>query len=345
MKRIGYVFEKLASIDNLRDAHFEAKMSHKPNRRKSAIRFEKHLEENLQKLHDELVAETWHMHGYRCMVRIERGKRREIFYSSYHSDSVVQHAIMRTLGKMIEKTLIRDTYASIKGRGTDDGVDRLVLFILAIPEGVVVYVWKIDLRQFYKSIKHGPLCLAIISVIKECKCIRLLFRIVSSHSPGIPIGNPVSPLLANLMLSEFDHMVKEKFRFKGYRRYLDDIVCVAVGDDAKERLKELSAYAHKYFAGIGLDIKPNEQIFPIDRFGIDFLGYVFGRKKIRLRKKNERRMRRAVIRFRKHKTEHNRMTLSSYWGMLHRMPRGLRLWFSFFSVPIQKLQLEPEVSL
>ena len=340
MKRIGYVFEELASLDNLRQAHQEAKMSRKPRRRRGALNFERDLEDNLQKLHDALVAETWNMHEYRCMVRIERGKRREIFYSSRHEDSVVQHAIMRTLGRKLEKTLIRDTYASIKGRGTDDGIDRLVLFILAIPEGLVVYVWKIDLRQFYKSIQHMPLVDAIVSAIKETKTIRLLVRIVDSHTPGIPIGNPVSPLFANLMLSEFDHTVKEKFRFKGYRRYLDDIVCVAVGDDAKERLKELSAYAHEYFAGIGLDIKPNEQIFPIERFGIDFLGYVFGRKKMRLRKKTERRFRRAVHRFHKHKTEHNRMTLSSYWGMLHRMSRGLRLWFSFFSDPIKKLKLE-----
>ena len=156
-------------------------------------------------------------------------------------------------------------------------------------------------------------------------------------------SNPLSPLFANLLLSEFDHTVKEKFRFKGYFRYLDDIVVIETGENAKDRLKELSAYAHEYFAGIGLDIKPNEQIFPIERNGIDFLGYIFGRKKMRLRKKTERRFRRAVHRFHKHKTERNRATLSSYWGMLKRMPRGLRLWFTFFSVPIKKLKLEVSV--
>jgi len=340
MKRLAYIFDKAISVDNLRDAHFETKMSRRPKRRKGAIRFERDLEANLQRLHEELANETWEMHPYRCMVRVERGKRREIYYSSRHEDSLVQHAIMRTLGRMVEKTLIRDTYASIPNRGTDGGIDRLVTFILNIPEGVVVYVWKIDLRKFYQSIQHEPLLLAIIHSIKEMKFVRLLNRIVNSHQPGIPIGNPLSPLFANLLLSEFDHTVKEKFRFKGYFRYLDDIVVVEVGDDAKKRLKELSAYAHEYFAKIGLDIKPNEQIFPIDRFGIDFLGYVFGRKFMKLRKKTERRFRRAVHRFQKNKTEKNRATLSSYWGMLKRMPRGLRLWFSFFSVPIKKLKLE-----
>lgn len=342
MKRIGYIFDQLVSVENLREAHIEAKRSRKPNRRKGAIRFEKNLEENLLDLHERLVSETWRMHEYRCMVRIERGKRREIFYSPAHEDSIVQHAILRTLGKRIEKTLIRDTYASIKKRGTDDGIDRLITFILAIPDGENVYVWKIDLRQFYKSIKHYPLCMAILSAVKERKAARLLFFIVESHMPGIPIGNPISPLFANLLVSEFDHTVKEKFRFKGYFRYLDDIVVVATGEDAKERLKALSAYAHEYFAGIGLDIKGNEQIFPIDRFGIDFLGYVIGRKKMVLRKKTERRFRRAAARFKRCKTPHNRKPLDSYWGILKRMPRGLRLWFSLFTESIYNLETSNE---
>ena len=342
MKRIGYIFTELASVENLREAHIEAKRSRKPKRRKGAIRFEKNLEENLRDLHERLVAETWRMHPYHCMTRIERGKRREIYYSPAHEDSIVQHAILRTLGKRIEKKLIRDTYASIKKRGTDDGIDRLVSFILAIPDGEIVYVWKIDLRKFYQSIKHYPLFVAIMSAVKEQKCVRLLTRIVDSHSPGIPIGNPISPLFANLLVSEFDHTVKEKFRFKGYFRYLDDIVVVATGEDAKKRLKALSAYAHEYFDGIGLDIKQNEQVFPIDRFGIDFLGYVIGRKKMVLRKKTERRFRRAAARFKRCKTPHNRKPLDSYWGMLKRMPRGLRLWFSLFTESIYNLEASNE---
>ena len=345
MKRIGFIFDQIISIDNLRLAHHEAKMSRRPSRRKGALRYERDLETNLARLHDELAAETWNMHGYRCMVRVERGKHREIYYSSFHEDSLVQHAIMRVLGRRIERTFIRDVYASIPGRGTDDGIRRLRKFLDSVPLDVPVYVWKIDVRKYYQSINHDALRSAILSVLKDARAIRLLFRIIESHVQGIPIGNALSPLFANLLLSEFDHTVKERFRFRGYFRYLDDLVAVAVGDDAKARLKALSAYAHEYFASIGLSIKPNEQIFPIGRGGIDFLGYVFGRRGMLLRRKTERRFRRAVCRFHKFKTAHNRMTLSSYWGMLKRMPYGLRLWFSFFSVPIQKLKLEPEVSI
>ena len=339
MKRINHVFDEIVSIDNLRKAHYEAKMSRRPCRRKSALRFEKNLECNLLRLHEELVNETWMMHPYRCMVRVERGKHREIYYSPYHEDSLVQHAIMRVLGRRIEKTFIRDVYASIPGRGSDDGIRRLRHFLDQIPASEPIRVWKIDIRKYYQSISHAALFVAILAVLKDQRAIRLLFRIIRSHDKGIPIGNALSPLFANLLLSEFDHFIKEHFHIKGYFRYLDDVVAVVTGENAHEILKAVSAYAHEYLEGIGLIIKPNEQIYPIERGGIDFLGYVFGRRVMLLRRKTERRFLRAVRRYKQHKTEHNRMTLSSYWGMLKRMPYGLRLWFTYFSVPIQQLEV------
>ena len=339
MKRIGYIFDQIASVDNLRKAHFEAKMSHKPNRRKAALRFESDLENNLLKLHDDLVSGRWHMHPYRNMIRIERGKVRNIFYSSSHEDSVVQHAIIRTLGRRIEKTFIRDTYASIPNRGTHDGLKRIRALLKKIPSNEMIYVGKYDIRKFYDSIDHDTLKACVNRKIKDSKAARLLCSIVDSHTKGIPIGNPVSPMFANLLLSDLDHAAKEKFRLHGYFRYLDDIVCVEYGDDAKERLKEFQLYLHECVERLKLTIKPNEQIFPIERGGIDFLGYVISRTRIRLRKKTERRFRRAVTRFKRTPNEKNRATLSSYWGAVKWLSQSRRFWHTFFTKPIYELEV------
>ena len=339
MKRIKYVFDDIISLENLREAHVEAKKSRRPNRRHAAIAFEADLENNIQRLHDELAAETWTMHPYRCMTRIERGKVREIYYSSSHEDSVVQHAIIRTLGKKIEKTLIRDTYASIKGRGTHDGVARVRDFLASVPESEPCYVGKYDIRKFYKSIDHDALKRSINGKIKDRRDARLLERIVDSHPEGIPIGNPISPMLANLHLSKLDHAAKERFRLRGYFRYLDDIITIATGPDAKRSLKRFSMFLHEHLSGLGLQIKPNEQIFPIERYGVDFLGYVFSHRRIRLRKKTERRFRRAVRNFKLRPTMRNRMTLSSYWGIIKWLSQSSRFWHSFFDKPITKLEV------
>ena len=339
MKRIGYIFETMISVENLREAHFEVKKAKKPRRRRPANAYEEHLDENIQKLHDELAAETWNMHQYRRMIRIERGKKREIFYSPVHEDSIVQHAILRTLGKRIVRTFIRDTYASIKNRGTHDGVRRLRAFLSSIPGDAACYADKSDIRHFYQSIQHDALIAAVHNKIKDSRAARLLVRIIESHYPGIPIGNALSPLLANLLLSDLDHAAKEKFRIAGYYRYLDDTVAVAAGDDAKQRMKDFAAYMREYLAGIGLTIKANEQVFPIERGGIDFLGYVFSRKSIRMRRKTERRFRRAVLRFKKKPNARNRATLSSYWGIVKWLSQSQRFWYSFFDKPIHQLEV------
>jgi hypothetical protein len=175
--------------------------------------------------------------------------------------------------------------------------------------------------------------------IKDSKAAKLLCSIVDSHTKGIPIGNPVSPMFANLLLSDLDHAAKEKFRLHGYFRYLDDIVCVEYGDDAKERLKEFQLYLHECVERLKLTIKPNEQIFPIERGGIDFLGYVISRTRIRLRKKTERRFRRAVTRFKRTPNEKNRATLSSYWGAVKWLSQSRRFWHTFFTKPIYELEV------
>lgn len=343
MKRIGYIFEDIISVDNLRAAHFEVKRAKKPHRRKAANEYEEHLEENLQRLHDELAAETWTMHPYRRMVRIERGKRREIYYSPVHEDSVVQHAILRTLGKKIQKKFIRDTYASIKRRGTHDGVRRLRDFLSRVPADSACYVKKDDVYHFYDSIQHEPLKDDIVWAIKERKTQRLMFRIIDSFPRGIPIGNAISPLLANLHLTRLDHAAKEKFHIKGYHRYLDDLVALAVGikDKAKQKMKDFAAYAREYLAKLGLKLKAAEQVYPIERGGIDFLGYVFTRTCIFLRRTTERRFRRAVTRYKEKPTARNRATLSSYWGIVKWISRSKRFWYSFFDKPIHQLEVLP----
>ena len=339
MKRIANIFDKLISKENLREAHFEVKRGKRVKKRHKANMYEKNLEANLDALHEALANETWNMHEYVCMIRIERGKKRVIYYSKCHEDSIVQHAILRTLGKLIEKKLIRDTYASIKKRGTSKGVRRIKEYINKHKDDPTIYVFKSDIYHYYQSIDHDALKRVVRRMIKEEKAIRLLDRIIDSHPQGIPIGNGLSPMFANMLLSEIDHMAKEKFGIKAYHRYLDDIVAIETGDDSKEALKEFMRELVKRLEGKKLKLKKNVQVFPIERYGIDFLGYVFRRKRVKLRKKTERRFRRASYRYMDFPNDLNRQRLSSYWGMLKPLTKTKRFWNSFFLQPIHELEV------
>ena len=335
MKRIGWIFDKIISIDNLRAAHYETKRSKKANRRDRAERYERRLEKNLQKLHRRLLEGTWHMHKYINRRRCERGKVRDIWYSANHEDSIVQHAILRVLAPLVNKKLIRHTYASIKGRGAHDCVKRLIRFIRSVPEGVPIWILKVDIRHFYQNIPHWAMHRAIDHFIEEQATARLLHGIIDSFPWGLPIGNALSPMFANMLLSATDHEAKEKMRAPVYHRYLDDMVVIAIGN-MKSFLRSILDWMSRHINMLGLQLKNNMQIFPIERHGLDFLGYVYRRTETVLRKKTERRFRRAARRWWKGSIEALHR-LSSYWGITKWLSRGWALWFKLLPADIHTM--------
>lgn len=89
---------------------------------------------------------------------------------------------------------------------------------------------------------------------------------------GVPIGNYLSQYFANLYLSELDHLCKEELKCKFYYRYADDIVILS---HDKDFLHKVLIYIKLYVHTIGLKVKDNYQIYPVDSRGINFVGYVF----------------------------------------------------------------------
>ena len=332
MKRLGDAFDEIVSVKNLVEAHREARK----NKRRyfQVLRFEKHFRYNIRKLHRELVEDRWSIFGYKMFPRNDRGKIRLIHWNPCYKDNLVQHAIERVAGKYLVKTLIEDTYAGIKKRGIHKGVERIIRFILEYPPDVPIYILKMDVRKYYQSIDHDILKKKLRRKIKDKRVLHLFDLIIDSHSPGLPIGNYISQLLANYYLSSYDRFVKDS-GFKHYSRYCDDIVIVS---SDKDKLRDLLRTTEQLFTELKLTLKPNAQIFPIERYGLDFLGYVFRRNEIVLRKKTERNYCRAANRYNDKPTDKNRHPLSSYWGILKWLTRGDRLWHKFFEKPFTKLE-------
>jgi len=65
-----------------------------------------------------LKNKTYKNSPYEIMTRkTDNGKIREIYKLPYFPDRIIHHAIIQVVGDLWFKSLIRDTYASIKGRG------------------------------------------------------------------------------------------------------------------------------------------------------------------------------------------------------------------------------------
>ncbi|QTE36007.1 reverse transcriptase/maturase family protein [Mucilaginibacter gossypii] len=274
MKRIGNLFYKIISLENLQLADSIAR---KGKAKQSGIKdWDKNKDANLLALHHDLVNKTYTTSPYQKKL-IYEPKEREISILPYR-DRIVHHAIMLHLEPVFNAMFISHTYSSIKDRGIH-GAANDVTKALKDVEGTQ-YCLKLDIQKFYPSIDHNILKAIVRRKIKDIDLLRLLDDIIDS-APGLPIGNYLSAYFANLYLTPFDHYLKEQTLVRNYFRYADDIVIL---HHHKPYLHALRYRIELYLQdNLRLTLKHNYRVFQVKE-GIDFVGYVFYHTHIRLRK-------------------------------------------------------------
>lgn len=291
MKRKGYLFERICSMENLLQAFHNA--SNGKRKRDEVKRFEADLDTNLRQLQAELTTRTYTTSVYEVFVKYEP-KRREIYKLPFR-DRVVQWAIMQVLEPVWTPQFTSNTHACIRGRGIHSLLRQLRTDLRHDPDGTR-YCLKIDVRKFYPSIDHGILKQVIRRKLKDPYVLWLLDGIIDSAS-GVPIGNYISQYFANLYLSELDHLLKEDVGVRYYYRYADDIVLLS---DSKEYLSGVLVYINHYLNDSRLlTLKSNFQIYPVESRGIDFVGYVTYHTHCLARKRNKQGLCRELAALRK----------------------------------------------
>jgi hypothetical protein len=286
MKRYNNLYEKIYSMENIRLAHLNAKRGKKHYYEVKIV--DANPEYYFQKIHNMLKDKTFRNSKYHVFLMNDGDKKREIFKLPYFPDRIIHHCIMQIVEPIWKRTLVRDTYSSIKGRGLHDGVRR-IKHALKDRDGTK-YCLKLDISKYYPSIDHFVLKQIIRKKIKCENTLWLLDEIIDSTT-GVPIGNYLSQYFGNIYLSELDHFIKENCSIKYSFRYCDDIVLLS---DSKRLLHKTLHSIEFYCKSLKLALKSNYQIFPVDRRGIDFLGYRFFHEFTLLRKSISNRFKKKI---------------------------------------------------
>lgn len=281
MKRIGFLHEQIVSEENCRLAIINA-AKHKKKRR------------NVQKVMDNLdfyakdlserMSRMDFLSPYKTRIIKDglSGKERELQVPAFYPDQCAHHAIMQILKPIIEKSSYRWSCANIPNRGIDlacKGVERATVR----DRKHAKYCVKMDISKFYPSIPHGKLKARLREKIKDEKALQIIFKVIDSHNPGLPIGNYTSPWLAELYLQPLDYLIKQKHRIRHYIRYADDLVLI---DSNKRKLRKALHDIFLFVEELGMTVKHDYQLFRIqpyckERTGrrgrkIDFVGRCFG---------------------------------------------------------------------
>jgi RNA-directed DNA polymerase len=190
----------------------------------------------------------------------------------------------------------------------------------------------LDLEKFFDRVSHDKLMARIETRVGDrrlLKLIRSFLRagvmeggLVSPVDEGTPQGGPLSPLLSNIVLDEFDRELER--RGLRFARYADDCNVYVRSRRAGERVMA----SITRFITTKLKLKVNEQKSAVARpWERKFLGFSFTSN----REPKRRIAPKAVLRFKEKVRELTRRTRGvSVEKMAEELGRYLRGWIGYF---------------
>lgn len=303
MKRVGNLYEKIYSIENLELAY------------KNAVKGKKYNSKNRVKIilsiQKDLINQEYKVSKYSVFTIFDKKER--IIYSLPLRDKIIQHAILQIISPIFIRCFISQTYSCIPKRGVHKALKAVKL---GLKDKNLKYCLKIDIKKYYPSINISILKYFLRRKFKDRKLLSLLDSIIDSHIQGIPIGSYISQIFGNFYLTYFDHWVKETLKIKYYYKYMDDIIILHNSKDYLHYIKdEIESYLYNV-----LDLKFSKwQIFPINSRGVNFVGYVIYPTHIKIRKTIKQNFKQMLQKY------PNKNSISSYKGwILH--SNGINLW-------------------
>ncbi|MBQ0051264.1 MAG: hypothetical protein KBT11_04265 [Treponema sp.] len=183
MKRADNLFEQITDLDNLKSAYIKALKGKRYT--PAALIYGRRLDENLYQLKTQLESEIYN-HGKYRQFKIYDPKERVITAASFE-DRIIHHAVMLILEPVFEKQFVFHMYACRKGKGSHKAVEYA-----SKQARQCEYFLKLDVRKYFDNVDHDVLKTKLRRIIKDDKCLRLLFSIIDSYGEGnkqLPIGN------------------------------------------------------------------------------------------------------------------------------------------------------------
>ena len=325
MKRVGYIYDSICDINNIKRAIMKSSLGKKHQGRVKNIIA--NIDLYAERIRDMLLNKNYKPSPYIIKTIYDGAskKERKIYKPKYFPDQIIHWALMLQIEPIIMKGMYEYNCGSVPGRGTSFGQKTLRKWLNNDRKNTK-YCLKMDISKFYPSIDNEKLKQKFRGKIKDSDCLWLIDIIIDS-SQGLPIGNYTSQWFANFYLETLDHWIKEHLGVKYYIRYVDDLVLLGPNKKKLHKVREIIA---DYLEVIGLEMKSNWQVFKVNSRAIDFLGFRFFRNKTILRKRNALRIQRRF------KKIHKKSRLSykdacaviSYWGWIKRSD-GYRFYNNF----------------
>lgn len=157
-------------------------------------------------------------------------------------DRLIQQAMLQVLDPLYDPTFSPSSYGFRPGRSAHQAI-RAAREHVESGKGWVV---DLDLEKFFDRVNHDILMNRLSRRIGDKRMLKLIRAyltagvmvngVVMDREEGTPQGGPLSPLLANILLDEFDKELEK--RGHAFCRYADDCNIYVGSERAGERVME-----------------------------------------------------------------------------------------------------------
>lgn len=307
MRREGNIIQEIVEYGNMSDSFDQVLRGTVRKQCREGKELLAHREEVIANLQREIADGTFTVTEYRERDIYEYGKHRRLQIVAMER-RIGCNAIMNVVDKHLHARYIRTSGASIKKRGTHDMMLQVSRVLKDNPR--IRYAYQYDIRHFYDNVDHQVAKDAFAHVFKDKILLKILGSLIDMLETGISFGLRPSQATGNLILSiHLDHPLKDGMGVRHFFRYCDDGLVLA---ETKAELWLIRDAIHEMLEAIGLEIKPNERVFPVSE-GIDFVGYKIYPDHVLLRKRIKKKFAAKIKKIKSRKRRHE--LIASFYGM------------------------------
>jgi RNA-directed DNA polymerase len=155
-------------------------------------------------------------------------------------DRLVQQAILQVLTRLLDPTFSASSYGFRPGKSAHQALLQAKEYVA---EGRTIVV-DVDLEKFFDRVNHDMVMARLARRVADKRLLRIVRRFLEAglmhdgvcvaRHEGTPQGGPLSPLLANLLLDEWDRELER--RGHAFCRYADDCNIYVRSEAAGQRV-------------------------------------------------------------------------------------------------------------